>query len=63
MKARSAAISPQNNISQFTELYVWGNDEYGQLGLGHKYIDKKDQNIEQVHREKKQLAYPKSCSF
>jgi len=23
--------------SQHTEIYVWGNDEFGQLGLGHKY--------------------------
>lgn len=21
----------------YTEIYVWGNDEYGQLGLGHRY--------------------------
>jgi len=23
-----------------TELYVWGNDSMGQLGLGHRYIKK-----------------------
>ncbi len=28
-------------IKKNTEIYVWGNDEYGQLGLGHRYQNKK----------------------
>ena len=27
-----------------TELYVWGSDSFGQLGLGHKYL--KDDCVE-----------------
>jgi alpha-tubulin suppressor-like RCC1 family protein len=37
-----------------TELFVWGCDQMGQLGLGHRYNQKDD---------KKYLPIPKSCSF
>lgn len=37
-----------------TELFVWGNDQMGQLGLGHRYTQKQD---------KKFLPVPKTCSF
>ena len=40
-----------------TELYVWGNDQFGQLGLGHKYMSASG------HDKKKYLQTPKSCSF
>ena len=38
---RSSAPS-QRKLDEFTEVYVWGNDEVGQLGLGHKYLKKLD---------------------
>ena len=37
-----------------TELYVWGSDEHGQLGLGHKYLKEGSEKF---------LKGPKSCSF
>lgn len=37
-----------------TELYVWGNDEDGQLGLGHRYCK---------NGQPKVLLHPKTCSF
>ena len=37
-----------------TELFVWGCDKMGQLGLGHRYTKNEDQ---------KYLPVPKSCSF
>ncbi|EAS04756.2 chromosome condensation regulator RCC1 repeat protein (macronuclear) [Tetrahymena thermophila SB210] len=42
------AISKSNNT--YTEIYVWGNDKYGQLGLGHKYTGKN-------------YLVPKICSY
>ena len=30
-------VDPNNKKEYYTEIYVWGNDEYGQLGLGHRY--------------------------
>ena len=44
--------SQSGNIS--TELLVWGSDEYGQLGLGHKYVKQANEKI---------LKVPKSCTF
>jgi alpha-tubulin suppressor-like RCC1 family protein len=38
-----------------TELYVWGSDTMGQLGLGHRYTQKQT--------DSKKLLTPKTCSF
>ncbi len=38
-----------------TELYVWGDDSMGQLGLGHRYLSK--------DTDKKYLLSPKTCTF
>ena len=54
----------------YTELFVWGNDQYGQLGLGHKYLtatakpsDRRDEGEPIPNQRKKILENPKSCSF
>ncbi len=49
-------------LKKNTEIYVWGNDEYGQLGLGHRYQNKKGVGQEN-EQPAKQLSLPKSCSF
>ena len=38
-----------------TEIYVWGSDNHGQLGLGHRYSP--------TNSHEKQLTTPKTCSF
>lgn len=40
----------------FTEVFVWGDDSYGQLGLYHQKVKKGYQNI-------KSFKMPKTCSF
>jgi len=59
---------PQLKPAPSTELYVWGNDNFGQLGLGHKYLSSNSKtNSEEVQKcppkERKFLIHPKSCSF
>ena len=39
------------------EVFVWGSDKFGQLGLGHKYLHSGKYDDEKV------LKGPKSCSF
>ena len=47
-----------------TEIYVWGNDEYGQLGLGHRYHTTQKMVVQENEEQPlKQLSIPKSCSF
>jgi len=53
----------------FTEIYVWGNDEYGQLGLGHRYLSRSESSRSDQHsaigkeEDSKKLNIPKSCTF
>jgi len=28
----------------YTEVFFWGNDDFGQLGLGHRYQKKSEQD-------------------
>ena len=51
--AENSVIEKSSN----TELYVWGSDQFGQLGLGHKYLQSSKSDGNKV------LRAPKSCSF
>ena len=58
----------QADSKVYTELFVWGNDQHGQLGLGHKYLSNKPtarlEDGEPIPNTKKKiLELPKSCSF
>lgn len=71
-------VGNQSKKGVYTEVFVWGNDQFGQLGLGHKYVGevapkilindddlKKVQEIPGPHgtQNRKMLQMPKSCSF
>lgn len=39
-----------SGAAAFTEIYVWGNDEFGQLGLGHRYQQQNQDSDRSGHK-------------
>jgi len=54
-KQRQASVEACKTFD-FTEVFVWGDDSYGQLGLYHQKLKKGYQAI-------KSFKVPKTCSF
>ena len=50
----------KSKVAAFTEIYVWGNDEYGQLGLGHRY--QKSTQKQQIQSKEDDKIYKQKAS-
>ena len=54
---KNKAKKQESNVYfDFTEVFVWGDDSYGQLGLYH-------QKLKKGNKEQISFKLPKTCSF
>lgn len=55
-KNKKPESSSSNVFFDFTEVFVWGDDSFGQLGLYH-------QKLKKGNKDQVSFKLPKTCSF